>query len=94
MGPVLQGLGAEAEEPKLKCLLGPESEPNFNPIRVKHIYINLRKKSTSKKGNFQGILKNYLEPGPETELEPESQFGLAAPRSRNRKKYFRLHNTA
>jgi hypothetical protein len=31
----------------------------FNPI------------SRVKKGNFKGILYNYPEPGPETELEPE-----------------------
>jgi hypothetical protein len=43
-----------------------------------------------KKGNFQGILSNYLEPEPELELEPETEpkFGFAAPWSRSRKKYF------
>ncbi len=37
--------------------------------------------------------KIYSKPGLEPELEPEPQFGFAAPRSRNRNKYFRLRNT-
>jgi hypothetical protein len=43
---------------------------NFNPI------------TKAKKGNFQGILNNYPEPGPEPEPklepEPEPKFGFAA----------------
>ncbi len=39
---------------------------------------------------FLSYLKNY----PEQELVPEPHFGFAASRSRSRKSYFRLHNTA
>ncbi len=57
--------------------------------------INLFKKFfySSRKRIFIVSLKNNSEP----ELEPEPQFGFAAPRSRiwsqSRRKYFRLHNT-
>ncbi len=45
-------------------------------------FIQYRSYKSSQKGNFQGILYNYPEPGP----EPEPQVGFAAPPSRGKKK--------
>ncbi len=70
---------------------------NFNPIWLQHASIHVEKYwySRQKKVIVKVTYKIYSEPGlkPEPELEPEAQFGFAAPRSRSRKKYFRLSNT-
>ena len=65
---------------------------NFNPIWVQHASIHVKNVLVlkSKKVIFKVSYKSYSESG----LLPEPQFGFAAPRSRSRKKYFRLRNTA
>ncbi len=43
---------------------------NFNPIRVKHASIHVKKyRYSNQKANFQGLIQNY--PEPEREPEPD-----------------------
>jgi hypothetical protein len=62
-----------------------------NPIWVQHASIHVKNVLVlkSKKVIFKVSYKSYSESG----LLPEPQFGFAAPRSRSRKKYFRLRST-
>jgi hypothetical protein len=63
---------------------------NFYSIWVQHAEVQVKNTGTQVKIGYRQVsYKIYSEPG----LEPEPQFGFAAPRSRSRKKYFRLRNT-